>query len=188
MSLIILGKVSSESKYEDTLREQMSGIASHIDVSVVLDQLDPEDMAVLEEIEPSAEKFYFIVNTSVEENEASSLWNEANLSSQRILRESMGERFVYTANAVPDAEWPDDYIDQMKHCRLARFLYLLAGMQGYRSICIALIDGGIESEFRGTAEECIEEILRMVLLPWDNSPNTLYIWKRPDKETGGSSE
>lgn len=178
MSLIILGKISSEEQYQQMLRLQMQEKASDADVYLVLDHLDAEDIAVLEELNPTAVKFYFTVNSSPEENEGSTLWNEANLLAQNILRESMGARFKYSANAIDDAEWPDDYATRMKACRLGRFLHACAEMQNYESIGIALIDGGIETEFRGSAEECIEQILRMVLLPWDCGPNTFYVWEK----------
>ena len=188
MSLDILGKISSNAEYQALLCQHLRDIASSTGVGVEVDALDPEDIAGLEELGPAPQGFYFSVSSSPDESEATDLWNEAYILARTILQGSMGENAMHVANSVGEVIWPETYIDEMQQCRLARFLDLLAGMQGYRSICIALIDGGIESEFRGTAEECIEEILRMVLLPWDNSPNTLYIWKRPDKETGGSSE
>lgn len=179
MSLYILGKVSSESAQQDALRRQMQSIAATIDIDVMLDQLDSSEVEALDDMYPAPHNLYFNVNSSREEDEGSSLWNEANQLAQEVLRASMGERFVYSANAIPNAEWPNDYVEQMKNCRLGRFLFALVAMSGYQGIGIGLFDNEIDSTFRGTAKECLEEILKMVLLPWDCGPNVFYIWDHP---------
>ncbi len=178
MSLIMLGKVSAEAKSHFSIRHAMKRVASTSDVTIIFDALCKDDQMELEESQPSEEKIYFLVNSSMYEPEATTLWIDALDHARNVLRRTVGDSFVYSAATIGSLPWPEDYIAKMRGTRLAQFLYGIAAMDYYQDISIALIDGGIETEFRGTADECIEEILRMVVLPWDCGPNGLYMWSR----------
>ncbi len=176
MSLIILGKVSAEIECQALLRQVMKMNALNSGLAVLFDVLGEDDQEVLEEINPTKEKFYFRVDESLQYREGTDLWNEAHVLAQQIFRDRMGYSYVYMADVANGRIYPEDYIPTMMQTRLGRFLSSLCSMGGCTNVSIALVDGGIETEFRGSAEECVAEILRSAIVPWDCSANTLYMW------------
>jgi len=56
----------------------------------------------------------------------------------------------------------------------------LALLPDNEKMCVALVEGGIESVHEDRAERCIEAILRVVVLPWDCISGVLYAWPKPN--------
>jgi hypothetical protein len=99
--------------------------------------------------------------------DATGLWNEVMTLAVRWQRAQPG--------AV--VEQPtEEYFDVISKTALGRFSRCLGSLTSAHRIGIAFVEGGIESSWYGTAEECYRQMAWEWRIPWDQAPGRLYVW------------
>jgi hypothetical protein len=156
MSIYIFGKVVGVDESRSSLGTLRS-IANKSGLALLT--VDPGDKATLDDVvkEPGTS---FAVGSSSADSDATALWLEATRAAITV-----GPGVAAAALAAASSS------------RLGRFCATLLMEPTFTCGGVALVDGGIEGVSVGTASECLAAITRNLLLPWDRSPNILYVWR-----------
>jgi len=99
----------------------------------------------------------FSVYSSLGATDATQLWLEAT-------------EILSGLNDTNGMSAPTAFLVDTRLGRLCTRLFALRGAVG-----LALVDGGVEEVFEGSARRCLDQIAVDVRRPWDQSPNRLYV-------------
>src|SRR5690606_26571779 len=132
--------------------------------------IDPMDDLVFDEAGLS-KGIGFYVYSPPDDHEATSLWIESRCVALSI------------APDMSKADWseilafsfPEHVIQEMSRTKAGQLLVLLSRISHYSRIGICFLDGGVEEIWEKSFNDCLRNILPMFLLPWDVSPNILFI-------------
>jgi len=180
MSLICIGKLCHAAHDEHALRSYLSTVSAVAQIHVVVDRIDPDDIAELES-EPELCGFgtFYGACSREEDSSLTQVWNEAF---------SVGHHDVWPDRPRPalHRQWSvyrSDFclLDEARRnallsTRLGTLLKQIIYCPFVTTGSLALLDGGIERVVRAPSAFCVEEILGMTVLGWDCIGNPLYIW------------
>jgi len=179
MSAYLFGKLFVDASQVMDLKRRLLSLAKQVDVGVSLDVLDEDDQQAIDSLIGAGQGVVFSVSTRAGGGDASGLWAEAQELAFSLLAGDRGIPPTVTPKSLETIKWPQDYTLRMSACRLHRILQGIALLPDYNKMSVAFTEGGIEAIHEDTAGRCIEAILRMIVLPWDCTPGTLYLWSIP---------
>lgn len=160
MSLYILGKIIAG--FDALARIEHCVGAAGASLRTTIDDGDRE---VLDELLPGQGLTFSIedVDGSVE---ATGLWSDVTQAAFRWNGEPL--------HTHVDA--PEGYFEAIADVPLARIVRCLTMLDGYESLGLAFVDGGITTVCRGRPSELYRTMAWEWRLPWDQSSNRLYVW------------
>ena len=185
MSLYIFGELIS-SLNAGPLKDQLCGLCTSIGLNLGIDELENEDRDVLDESIkadvhdwglPAVERLYFYVSSRPKNPDATELWIEAQQLAISLLAR-YGTRIPSSQLELTQTKVPVDYYMDMQSSRLGRFFSHLCSIPPAELVAAAIVDGGVDTVMKAPRLACVEEILRSMLLPWDCTSNTLYVFRR----------
>jgi hypothetical protein len=180
MSVYLFGKVFTESSNSGDTNRRMSTCAQEVDVTISFDSLDEDDERAIDELIGPGPGVTFSVSTRADgSGGASGLWAEAQRLGLSLLSEGRATPLSVTPKSFDQIKWPEGYDLGMRKCRLQRVLCAIALTPEYERMCVALVEGGLESVHEDEASRCIGAIVRKVVLPWDCVSGVLYLWPMP---------
>lgn len=178
MSLYAFGIVEVVRSEERDLVAAFADIARANHANLAIDHVDLGDIEEMSRYGLSPKGLPFSLYSSMSSTCATGLWSEA----YHVSRSLIGgySKLPHNREDLTVTIWPINYDVTLRRTRLGRILVGIAGLSYYERIGIAFVDGGVEAACFGSSEECIAGILRGVALPWDCSPNLLYVWPNPN--------
>ena len=179
MSAYLFGELFVNRSRAPEAKSRLVSVAEEVRAGVSLDGLDEGDQRSIEELAGPRRGVAFSFTTRPGSGDASGLWAEAQELAFRLLSRSGVMPSRITPWSFESIRWPPDYFERMSPCRLHRVLHSIALLPAYDRLCVTFTEGGIESVHRATAADCVQAILRMVVLPWDCTPGILHIWPGP---------
>ena len=149
-----------------------------LDTGLTFDSLDENDSEAIDVALKgfSPVDFYYSIYSPGDESDATELWNEARALGMEVLKQQHIDPFISNFSALNQIQFPTRYFIEIANSRLGSFINRLKPISTDAIVAITLVDGAIERTKTGSPRECISEILRSLVLPWDCSPNTLYIF------------
>ncbi len=137
----------------------------------MLFELDDDDRIAVEDVSTlKSSGLYFQLD-------GTALWIDAMNTGRGLLSQTMPHIADMSVQDFEELDLPGHYFAQMGSTQLGALVTWLQTNSLISGCGLALLDGGISSVFEGTPEECAQNIMRSVLLPWDLSPNHLYVWQ-----------
>ena len=178
MSLDIFGAVAQARDPATDHRRRLSEQCDRLNIGIAYDSLDENDCAAVDEGIRNFSKadFYYSIYSSRDGSDATELWNEARAVGMEVLTQEGVNPFVFDLSSLSRIHFPPHYFTAISESRLGNFINGLKLISVDDLVAITLVDGGIERTKIASPEECLSEILRSLVLPWDCSPNTLYIF------------
>jgi hypothetical protein len=176
MSLYVFGKIVGAVSQ----RRALSELCDRLNIIVSYDSLEAEDCEEIDRAIESSTKEgdYFAIYSTREDAEATELWLEAREAAMGVLQSEGIDPFVSSLSDALKIDFPDSYSSVILQSRLGRLIEGLQQLSANAIIAITLVDGGIERIKNGPTDDSVAEIFKSFILPWDCSPNTLYILDR----------
>jgi hypothetical protein len=162
MSLYCFGKVvplSAKNALEMCVPDENSACLHLCDI-------DPEDLATICEfnvLKPVGVTFRYVSNVDI--SDATTLWLAASEVAGRF---SEAERNLIGVG----------YVDAIKATALGGFIHNLLNCPEVNHGALALVDGGVETIFPKSSDECWRHFLTIISKPWDCHDNPLFVWSR----------
>lgn len=180
MSLYILCRIHSFPSNIDVLKKDASSIFQGLGMGIHFNGFEEDEKSIL-----VANGYHwcsgveFQLSDSSRQMDATGLWNEAMIECRRILLDTEGVDATFLpSNVVASIALPDEYFLLAGRTRLGRAMGIILDQLGLMGGLIALVEGGFERIELCSRRQCLENILRFLLLPWDCGPNTAYVWAR----------
>jgi len=160
MSLYAFGKIVSPD--EVSTLSQLDAIGRETS-TVFREGVDPGDLELMLTEAPQLRGpgVAFSLVSGPDQSDATALWVEA----MAATRPSGG--------ATKGAAAAGEVCGAFLATRLGQACRGVFGLGGVSAV--ALVDGGIERVFSGTADGCLGQIGEDIRVPWDQSPNRLYV-------------
>ena len=180
MSLYILGSIGCDLTYMKGYEVKLKELCNRFDMIVSFDSLDHEDRQTLAEAmgAPDSKGLYFAIYSGGGESDATVLWLEASDLAMQLLRSQGIDPLLLTPSQLEQTEIPENYYDDILSSRLGRFVSELPLILEGTDFEIAFIDGAVERIRYCHKNECLRQILRSFILPWDQTQNALYVFRR----------
>jgi hypothetical protein len=179
MSVYLLGKLKGDSEACRSFlwsAAYESGLGLHFEI-------DPEDEKVLDEPEEiRGEGLTFMTTSEPGDSvdwEICEAWNAARESGREALSSDCpGFQTKDLLARLDEVILPDPVLSKLAGTSLGKFVSAVVGFGEISGGGLALFDGGVRAIVRATPEICLRRILTAFLLPWDASPDALYVWTR----------
>lgn len=168
MSLDILGKLACAPDESEAIWKRLLEISAACGLDLTND-VDMEDKMSWEHMSGTCVLGLWF------SADGTNLWNEAHTRAMALMN-APGMRIRFQKGVEEGLALPAGFVDDMSETRLGMWLRRIMRVPHTASGGVALVDGGMESCFFGSRDECLLRLLRSTVLPWDCSPNTLYIW------------
>ncbi len=172
MSLYIQVCIPVDQSELSLLRKSVSCLAQRCSVEVELDSDYGEFWYLSKLLGQEVENTLpFWITSSCEDLDAGSIWQEAKNRAVQIFGTNV-KRAEWNTN---DSRFSETYFEAVRKSSLGSFIWCLLEIQTKGGIWIA--DGGPD-ELVGYLlnDQCRREILRTMVLSWDDLPNMTYIW------------
>jgi hypothetical protein len=180
MSLYIFGEIAGDVTNIGEYRQALNELTERLNITVSYDSLEKEDREEIDRaLEVSGEvRIYYAIYSDQLDCDATALWIEARDLAMRLLRNEGIDPFILSPSDLKKISLPDSYYQGILESRLAGFIDGLKPISASAVVAVALVDGGIESIRKGSTDDCAREILKSLILPWDRSANTLYVFNQ----------
>lgn len=185
MSLYVFGKVGGDVTTTGQAMQTLRRLGDRLSVVVSDDSLEKDDR---EEIDRGLGSLtgpgvYFMICSNENDPDATELWIETQALAMELLQNEGIDPFVFNLSDALQINFPDGYYQAIAQSRFGELVDGLKSISASAVVAIALVDGGIERVKKGSPDDCITEIFRSLILPWDCSPNTLYVFGRGTNTT-----
>jgi len=179
MSLYIIG-VLFRPRYETVDLRAVLNDTGRLNNLIVHYETDLEDLAIFREIFDSLEDAVpFVLADNLSCSDATSAWLEATNAARELISGIVSDTTSITPDEVLQGiSFPVSYYDSMKCTRLGKFLFEIMANAGIEDGAIWIADGSPDGIIQLSAEECLNEILKTMVLSWDCLPNLAYAWRR----------
>jgi hypothetical protein len=177
MSLYIVG-VLFQTRHETVdLRSVLNDVSQRNELNVNY-EIDLDDLAIFSEVFDSLDDFVpFMLTDNASCSDVTSSWIEATSAARASISGYDMDVTTITAEEIQRYTFPDSYFESMKHTRLGQFLLEILLSAGIENGAIWIADGGPDGVIQLRAAECLHEIFKTMILPWDRLPNLAYAWE-----------
>jgi len=181
MSLDIFGGIANDIRNVQSWRNSVTELCAQLGITVLYDSLDEEDFSdIAEEVKNFGQlRLAYTIYASEADHDATPLWIEARDAAMEVFQKSGVNPSTFKLEDVLQLRRPDNYRKEILKSRLGGFVNALRLLSQDAVVAVALVDGGIHRVKRDSAINCVNEILDSFILPWDCSPNTLYVFGKP---------
>jgi hypothetical protein len=177
MSLYIFGGIVPKVNHKTSFKPHLRELCDRLNIFVTFDSLDTDDQV---QIYDAMKRFgslncEFQIFTSQTDADATQLWEESRNFAISLLKEKSIDALSISWSTLSEMELPAEYYERILETRLGGLINGLKLLSPDAVVGVALVDGGIEEVKTGTADQCVKELLKSLVFPWDYSANTFYV-------------
>ena len=178
MSLHILCRIHCLPSETQTFSEAISVAMADLGIGIQFGAFEDDEKAMLlAEGYSWPSGIEFQLTDSHDRSDATHLWNESMEECRKEVMNTLG--LDLSTMAASDAEslvLPETYYVSAAQTRLGRAFKFIVNQQNRMGGILSCVDIGFEEVEFCKTDHCLENSLKLLLLPWDCLPNTAYIW------------
>lgn len=180
MSLFIIGGLKKPEQGIAGVRQHLDQASQRTGICVSYD-VDEDDREYLDTVlEVSSDSLLFSLQDGAESGDVTTSWISAMTMARSLITTLCPDVNVAVVRHSDLGSLPlgHAFFDAMLRCPLASCISAIIGEVETTGGAISIFDGSSEREVLLSSDECVKEIMRTMILPWDCLPNTTYIWEK----------